>query len=181
LNAKYRPPVCVRVRHLDPTRRTALARFLAYTDITPVTRETAGPAVPLRQLPEDALGRLFAGCAFLRWAREYQANVSEPLWHAALTNLAPFPRGRDAAQELSEQYPRFHPREFQRKFQHARDQCRPNTCQRIHALGFADCVCCPAWTHVRAPAGLAYRRVTTICGRRLPEPGGSVPRPIRGR
>jgi hypothetical protein len=173
LNAKYRPPVRARLRHLDPTRRTALASFLAYADRAPRPPEPA--AAPRRRppVPDAALDRLFAGCAFLRWARDHQADVNEPLWHAALTNLAPFPGGHGAAQELSERYPRFHPKEFQRKFAHARDDCRPNTCQRIQTLGFTECLGCAVWGHVRAPAGLAYRRsapVTTAPALRSPAP-----------
>jgi hypothetical protein len=175
LNAKYRPPVPARLIHLVPDRRLPFARFAAYA--AAVESTTSPPAswrstpVPLRPPPTDAVARLFAGCAFLRWAHDHQADVSEPLWHAALTNLGPFSGGLAAARALSEQYPRFNPSEFHRKFEHARNRCRPHTCQRIHALGFADCLGCPRWGRVKAPAVLAYRCAVSRLPPRLNDAG----------
>lgn len=165
LNAKYRPPVPARLIHLVPDRRLPFARFAAYAaavdSTTSLPASWRGAPVSRRLPPTDALARLSAGCAFLRWAHDHQADVSEPLWHAALTNLAPFPGGVAAARALSEHYPRFNLAEFRRKFEHARNGCRPHTCQRIHALGFADCLGCPRWGRVKAPAVLAYRFAVT--------------------
>lgn len=169
LNAKYRPPVLARLMHLVPDRRLPFARFAAYA--VEVESTVSPPAswrsASRRSPPTDAVVRLFAGCAFLRWARDHQADVSEPLWHAALTNVAPFSGGLAAGRALSEQYPRFDPHEFHRKFEHSRDRCRPHTCQRIQTLGFADCLGCPRWGQVKAPAALAYR---CAASRRLPLP-----------
>lgn len=184
LNAKYQPPVPARLIHLVPDRRLPFARFAAYAaEVESTTSPPAswrGAPGPRRPPPIDAVARLFAGCAFLRWAHDHQADVSEPLWHAALTNLAPFSGGLAAARALSEQYPRFNPSEFHRKFEHARNRCRPHTCQRIHALGFADCLRCPRWEQLKAPAALAYRCGASR-GPRLPPrlhaPGSGCVRP----
>jgi hypothetical protein len=173
LNAKYQPPVRAQLIHLVPDRQLPFARFAAYAgaESTPwPPASEPNPPLPRRSSPTDAVARLFAGCAFLRWARDHQADVREPLWHAALTNLAPFPGGLAAARALSERDPRFNPYEFRRKFEHAHDRCRPNTCQRIHTLGFADCLGCPGWGRVKAPAALAYHRAAAAQSGRSPEP-----------
>jgi hypothetical protein len=158
LNWKYTPPTPVRLIRLAPRRRYPIERF---TQLAEPPRAPAPPAPRhAPPPPSDAIARLFAGCAFLRWARDHQAEVSEPLWLAALTNLAPFPGGARAAWALSRDYPRFQPREFAAKFRHARDDCRPHTCARIERLGAPTCATCPWRGRLRAPASLARRRTS---------------------
>ena len=159
LNAKYQPPRRTRLVHLEDGRRVSFALFTQYAEVPGQGDRATTPSTRPERLarpPANAITKLFAGCTFLRWAREQQADVSEPLWHAALTNLAPFSGGQHAALELSEQYPRFKLMQFRAKFAHARDRCRPHTCQRIALLGFEDCARCPWWGRIKAPASLAY-------------------------
>lgn len=159
LNAKYRPPVLVTLLTLEPDRRYPLEAFLPFAAPEPAPEDghtrawTGPPPAP----PEGALARVLEACGFLQWARARQAEVSEPLWYAALTNLAALPDGDAAAWEASHRYPGFSEAELARKLRHARAWGRPTSCARIHALGFEGCPACPWWGRVRAPAGIAYK------------------------
>jgi len=159
LNAKYRPPVLASLLTLEPARRYAIEALVPFAEPEPAPEDgrprgwTGPPPAPR----EGALARVLEECGFLRWAGEHQAEVSEPLWYAALTNLAVFPDGDDAAWALSHRYPGFSARELAEKLQHARDWGRPTSCARIHALGFDGCPGCPWWGRVRAPAGITLK------------------------
>jgi putative DNA primase/helicase len=106
--------------------------------------------------PLSQLEPVVAGCDFVRWARDHQASVSEPLWHALLSNLARCHGGREAAHAFSREYPGYTPQETDTKFDHARQGSKPVTCARIQALGFQGCP--PAGHGVTAPVGLGWPR-----------------------
>lgn len=163
---KYRPPATATLLSLAPSRRYPLDAFLPFAAPEPAVTRTGGASAraPGPIPPDDAADRVLAGCAFLRWAREQQAEVPEPLWYAALTNLAVLPSGDDAAWECSHRYPGFSERELAHKLAHARDWGRPTSCTRIHGLGFGGCPACPWWGRVRAPAGIAFKRASKAPG-----------------
>lgn len=183
-NWKYDPPAEARLVRCEPGRRYPLSRFAALATPNPVrpAPEPAGERVPERQPPRGAFRRLLAGCGFLRWARDQQAEVREPLWLAALTNVARLPAAERAARLLSERYPGFDEREFRAKLAHARTH-RPHSCARIEALGSPACAQCPWRGRLRAPIALAWKSQPRTYGSpraglpdRLP-PAGATPRP----
>ncbi len=95
-------------------------------------------------------------CGFLRWAARAPAEVPEPLWYAALTNVAMFPEAEAAAQALSRGHPTYSPGETRAKLAHAQRFGRPHTCRTIEGLGATQCVSCPWAGRVRAPSGIPY-------------------------
>jgi hypothetical protein len=128
-------------------------RSMGIADAGPVANGAAPPRAG--RVPVDAGGdleRVVQGCDFIRWARDHQAEVSEPLWYAMLSNLARLDGGREAAHAFSKAYPGYSPRETDAKFEHARRGSLPITCARIQELGFTGC---PAAGHgVASPAAL---------------------------
>ncbi len=160
LNPKYAPPVRVEVRRLDPHRRYHPADLFAYA--APVD-----PPGPMRVLdrrvrslvppPHGALVTMLAECGFLRWAARAPAEVPEPLWYAALTNVAMFPAADRAAHALSNGHPTYSSGETRAKLAHAQRFGRPHTCRTIEALGATQCAGCPWAGRVRAPSGIPYK------------------------
>lgn len=106
--------------------------------------------------PLSALEPVVAGCDFVRWCRDHQPEVSEPLWHSLLSNLARCEGGREAAHAFSRDYPGYSPRETDEKFDHARRGSKPITCARIQELGFEGCP--PGGHGVTAPVALGWPR-----------------------
>ena len=160
LNPKYDPPVIVKVTRLDFDRRYHPADLFAYAArIEPphpsrVADRSVGPPAPP---PHGALVTMLAECGFLRWAAQAPAEVPEPLWYAALANLAMFPDAEAAAHALSQGHPTYSPGETRAKLAHAQRFGRPHTCQTIKTLGATQCAGCPWAGRVRAPSGIPYK------------------------
>jgi hypothetical protein len=106
--------------------------------------------------------RVVAGCDFVRWCRDHQAAVSEPLWHALLSNLAALDDGRRTAHAFSRAYPGYSESETDAKLDHARRGSLPITCARIRELGFTGCP--PEGHGVTSPAALGLPPSTTGAG-----------------
>jgi hypothetical protein len=102
----------------------------------------------------SALEPVIEHCDFVRWCRDHQPDVPEPLWHALLSNLSRCEGGREAAHAFSRDDPRYTARETDEKFEHAQRGSKPITCARIQELGFGGCP--PAGHGVRAPVGLGW-------------------------
>ena len=102
----------------------------------------------------SALEPVIEHCDFVRWCRDHQPDVPEPLWHALLSNLSRCEGGREAAHEFSKHYPRYSRQETDAKFDHAQQGSKPITCARIQELGFGGCP--PAGHGVLAPVGLGW-------------------------
>lgn len=162
LNPKYDPPVRAGVTRLDPGLRYHPADLFVYADPLndPPRRarraHSNGRGTPLP--PAGAIPTMLAECGFLRWAARAPAEVPEPLWYAALTNLAMFPDAEAAAHALSRGHPGYSPTETRAKLAHARRFGRPHTCRTIQALGATQCAGCPWAGRVRAPSGIPYKR-----------------------
>jgi hypothetical protein len=96
------------------------------------------------------------GCDFLRWCRDHQANVAEPLWYALLSNLVRLDGGRAAAHAFSRGHPGYSAAETDQKLDHALAASGPISCAKIQELGFTGCP--PAGHGVKSPTGLAWTR-----------------------
>jgi hypothetical protein len=153
-NKKYDPPRDVIVTRFEPTRRVALDDLLPHLPVVPAAgpHEKRAPGV----LTLSPLAPVVDGCDFVRWCRDHQAAVSEPLWHALLSNLSRCEGGRDAAHAFSREHGDYTAPETDAKFDHARAGSDPITCARIQALGFTGCP--PGGHGVGSPAALGLRR-----------------------
>ena len=90
-------------------------------------------------------------CSFLQHCRDDAANLSEPMWYAAITNLAITADGHDVVHEISRPYPKYSYQETEAKFRHAAQEDKPVTCDHIknHL-----CFNCGKNCGVRAPIAL---------------------------
>lgn len=70
-------------------------------------------------------------CPFLQHCRDDAANLSEPMWYAAITNLAMTADGHDLVHEISSPYPKYSYRETEAKYKHAAHENKPVTCDHI--------------------------------------------------
>ena len=90
-------------------------------------------------------------CPFLQYCRDDAANLSEPMWYAAITNLAMTADGQDVVHEISRPYPKYSYRETQAKYRHAVKEDKPVTCDHIkNSL----CFNCGRDCGVKAPIAL---------------------------
>ena len=90
-------------------------------------------------------------CPFLQHCRDDAANLSEPMWYAAITNLAMTADGHDVVHEISKPYPKYSYRETEAKFRHAVEEDKPVTCDHIkNSL----CFNCGRDCGVKAPIAL---------------------------
>lgn len=78
-------------------------------------------------------------CPFLRHCRDDAANLSEPMWYAAITNLAMTADSHDVIHEISRPYPKYSYRETEMKFRHAVEEDKPVTCDHIKNSLCFDC------------------------------------------
>lgn len=77
-------------------------------------------------------------CPFLQHCRDDAANLSEPMWYAAITNLAMTADGHNVVHEISRPYPKYS-WETQAKYRHAAEEDKPVTCDYIKNVLCFDC------------------------------------------
>ncbi len=98
-------------------------------------------------------------CEFLRWARDYPQDVTEPLWYAVLSNLVSVrPGGYSLCHMFSKGHPKYKPDETDRKVHQALDAAAPHTCAFIKKNGFK----CPTDCKVKSPVGLIYKNLNGV-------------------
>jgi len=97
--------------------------------------------------------KIFEQCAFMRHCRDNAADLPEPQWYAAISNLALCSDGEALCHTISKDYPGYSVSETDAKIAHAKRESKPCTCKYIRdTLGF-DCGGCTAGC--KAPAALA--------------------------
>jgi len=160
LNPKYDPPVQVVVSRLDLACRYHLEELFPYAapaePASPDLGENARARL-YRPAPNGAIETMLSECGFLRWAEAFPAQVPEPLWYAAITNLAVFPNADPWIHALSAGHPKYTSRETEAKIAHARSFGHPHTCRTITALGAQACATCPWAGRVRAPSAIPWK------------------------
>ena len=98
---------------------------------------------------------LIEKCVFLQHCRDNAESLPEPVWYAAITNLAQTADGESVVHEISSPYPRYTHEETQRKYIHAAQENKPVTCRFIkEQLGFD----CGRNCGVKAPVTLVHRK-----------------------
>lgn len=106
--------------------------------------------------PSDGPSSLILdNCVFLQAIRDNAAQVTEPQWVAALSNLARCSDGPEACHAMSAPYPGYTYQETEAKISHALNNMHPQSCQYIqNVLGFNQCPECG----VKAPVAWALKR-----------------------
>ncbi len=97
-----------------------------------------------QMLPETPkyAGQVAKQCAQMRWIRDNQQEVDEPLWYAALGVLAHCVEPDQAAVEWSEQYAGYSESETLRKLEQASKASGPTTCEKFRSLRPDGCAGC---------------------------------------
>jgi hypothetical protein len=116
--------------------------------------------------------RMFDGCAFMRYCRDNAKSLTEPYWHAMLTNLALASGGDGLCVKLSKPYPGYNATETRNKIIRAAKEKKPNGCAYIKELLGFDCSGCTA--RCKAPIALTVvpkaERVKELLGQDLADP-----------
>ena len=113
--------------------------------------EAAKPDDEFALIGKGSGKELIDKCPFLQHCRDDAANLSEPMWYAAITNLAMTADGHDVVHEISSPYPKYSYRETQAKFRHAAEEDKPVTCDHIKNVL---CFNCGRDCGVKAPIAL---------------------------
>lgn len=139
-------------------RRYALSDVMAAIETTATGPTTASAGFERR--PTDGPVRyMLQNCRFLQHWQLHYKSLPEPVWMAAITNIARGVGGEDiiltAARDwLGDKYDEAKTR---KKIQHALTECGPQTCQYIQTtLGFT---CPPGGCGVTAPCGWSLGKV----------------------
>lgn len=123
-------PVC-RVASFSENR-FSLSDFDEYTSAHPVNKSVGSTETDVFALMGTGSGRdLIDSCVFLQHCRDDAENLPEPVWYAAITNLAQTANGESVIHEISSPYPGYTYAETQRKFIHAAQENKPVTCEYI--------------------------------------------------
>lgn len=106
--------------------------FDEYTSVQPVKKSAGSTETDSFALMGTGSGRdLIESCVFLQHCRDDAENLPEPVWYAAITNLAQTADGDSVIHEISSPYPGYTHAETQRKYIHAAQENKPVTCEYI--------------------------------------------------
>jgi archaellum biogenesis ATPase FlaH len=145
---EYGKPRPVTLEYCDAKKRY---NWQDIVDLLPAVQPTHKPSGK----PSGETIKRIMECAFMRHCDEERTTLSEPEWWAMVTNLVRENGGPDKIHELSKGYPKYSARETEKKIRHALDG-GPAGCEVIK--GYFDC---GKRCGVKAPAGLAFKRITT--------------------
>ena len=160
---KTNVPVKVEVIAFDPSLRYTpdqLAEALPLS--APLTGATNVAAAPANRSlhPKAELDFIARSCAFIRYCVDNAKVLSEPLWHAMITNLALFEGGAELIHQYSSPYPKYSKSGTDRKIKRFLDSgVGPTTCEIISERGFK----CPLHDKGlcagKAPAAICHKRL----------------------
>ena len=96
----------------------------------------------------QGVDKVLEKCEFIKYCVKNAAELTKPLWHAMITNLAQLKGGNDSVHQFSKSYPRYSFEETERKIQRTIAENKPHTCEYIREnLNFD----CGKNCHVKAP------------------------------
>ena len=152
-------PVMVRCVCFHPERRYTQEQLLA---VLPEPEESKPAQTAHKCGAAKGAESVMRGCQFMQHSRDNAANLSEPLWHAMITNLAQFGEGREMIHKLSEPYPGYTSEETDQKINNFLNSgTGPMTCEKICERGFK----CPKFAQggcgVKSPAALCFKPLDT--------------------
>jgi hypothetical protein len=139
--------ICRVIENMD--KRYSVNDFLEYRDTIPVH-------MAVQDIDADYIGtseRVYDRCAFIRHCRDDAANLPEPEWFSAISNLALTADGDTAVHTISEPYGDYTFEETEAKRLRVVKTNKPQTCRYIHeCLGFS---CPEKGCGVKAPISFA--------------------------
>ncbi|MDD5604214.1 MAG: DUF927 domain-containing protein, partial [Eubacteriales bacterium] len=98
--------------------------------------------------PVGNADRIIEKCGFIRHCRDNAATLSEPYWHAMVTNISLARDGPEVVHTLSQPYPSYNAAETDEKIKRAIKENKPHTCRFIREkLGYK----CQDKCKVKAP------------------------------
>lgn len=156
-------PVKVEVISFDPSLRYTsdqLVKVLPHA--APSVGSTCLPTAPGKRTlhPKAELDFIARSCAFIQYCLDNAKILSEPLWHAMITNLALFEGGAELIHQYSSPYPKYSKSATNAKIQRFLDSgVGPTTCETISERGFK----CPLYgkglCDGKAPAAICHKRL----------------------
>jgi len=96
---------------------------------------------------------VLSGCEFLKWAKDYQADVNESQWYAVLSIVGRVAGAEKLIHTYSKNHPTYHKESTTRKAAQAIKASGPRTCDNISTL-WGGCKKCPHYKKVRSPIAL---------------------------
>lgn len=136
LNHKGDTPISCEVIESSGIRHP-IGTFEPYAEYAPVPTVVSEP-VDIDPAMIGNAQRIIDNCAFMRYCRDEATVLSEPNWHAMISNIALTADGNDAVHALSEPYLGYSHEETEYKFRRAVQQKKPVSCRYIcEKLGFS--------------------------------------------
>jgi P4 family phage/plasmid primase-like protien len=103
-----------------------------------------------KKFPKVDNEAVFAGCSFLKHARENAADINEPQWYAALSITARMENGNEVSHVMSQGHPAYSEAETDVKIEQAMNASGPRTCKSISNL-WGGCQKCPHFKNNSSP------------------------------
>lgn len=156
-------PVKVEVIAFDPRLRYTPDQLAGALPLqAPLAGATNVAATPVNRPlhPKAELDFIARSCAFIQYCLDNAKILSEPLWHAMITNLALFEGGTELIHQYSSPYPKYSRTATDTKIQRFLDSgVGPTTCETISERGFK----CPLYgkglCDGKAPAAICHKRL----------------------
>nr|MCR5511701.1 RepB family DNA primase [Lachnospiraceae bacterium] len=158
-HCKKDTPVMVECKRFNPQLQYTQEEIIAALgdDYVPDANQTSNQSSQPTGT-EMGLELVVNTCEFIKHCNTNAASLSEPMWYAEVTNLAPFEGGRDAIHKYSAPYPGYDKAKTDDKIDHFLSSgTGPMTCEKIKELGFT----CPKMANgectCKAPAAKCYQ------------------------
>jgi hypothetical protein len=153
---EYESPRPVELELLVPERRYNYEDVMDNLPETlsdkPSRSDGSTPEVDYRKISSEEIDRIME-CAFMQHCDRDRTRLSEPEWYCMVSQLAGRTGGPAKIHELSRGYPKYDPKETDKKILHAMNSSGPHTCEFIKESWECGKDC-----GVKAPAALAYER-----------------------
>lgn len=158
-HCKTDTPVMVRCVCFRPERRYTQEQLIT---VLPEPKATKPAPEAHKCGAAKGIEAVMRGCQFIRHCRDNAATLSEPLWHAMITNLAQFDEGREMIHKLSESYPGYTSEETDQKINKFLESgTGPMTCEKICERGFQCTKFDQGGCGVKSPAALRFKPLDT--------------------
>ncbi|MDR3562100.1 MAG: DUF927 domain-containing protein [Negativicutes bacterium] len=144
------------ISDLEDIPRYAIEQFPQCEET--VGGKTGGNEVGTEGLIEGDVNVVVRRCPFIQHCIKEANNLKEPLWHAAIDNIALVKDVDDFIHEMSRPHSKYSADETNEKISHAREKPTPHTCRFIQGekIGFRGCP--PGGCPVEAPIGWLSRK-----------------------
>jgi len=141
----------------NPDKITAKKAYLIYSDLEYCgwSIEIEAPANNSPMIKTHApvdIASVMSGCAFMKYAKENAAKLSEPVWKSALGVTTWFPDNDQTSHEISKPYSGYSFEETQEKCDRIKNETSgPRLCESIGHT-WNGCQKCPHYGKVKTPA-----------------------------